>query len=1012
MNSSPATAVSLDTTVSIAARSILHASFLWCSCSQHRAGIWLRTGILLFVTGILAPAHAQVILTVAGGATSNPSPSQNVCTPIHAAAAHGTDIYVVSCNRIYKVTAQGAWAVVAGNGIYGFSGDGGPAASASLGEPQSIALDTAGNLYMLDTLNRRVREVLAVTGVIQTIAGNGVGGFNGDGPATLHRISGRGGLSVDAQANVFLADAGNSSIREIVASTGLIQTIAGGHGFAFSGDGGPAINAQLNQPLGISLDGSGNIFIADTGNHRIREIVGGPGGIIQTVAGNGTPGFAGDGGAATSAELFYPYGVFVDGSESILIADTGNNRIRQMAPGTGIIATVAGNGSSLPSSCSTSFDQCIGDGGPASNGIVRSPQKVFKDSSGNLFFLDLVDEIQEIPAGAANIQTFAANSASGFGGDGGPAAQAQLDFPIDAVADKAGNVYIAVTGAVRKVEATSGVIQTIAGRGIGGTTSLSGDGGPAINATVNPNGLAVDAFGNVFIADGFNEVREVSAATGTIRSVAGNGTAGFSGDGGPATTAQLQFPSSVFVDAGGNIFIADSGNNVIREVVGGPGGNIVTVAGNGTMGFSGDGGLATSAQLAFPVAVYVDGSGNIFIADGNNCIREVSAGTNIIQTVAGNTLNGFDAENIPATMAPLTPISVYGDSLGNIYVPDPINNSIRAFTVGGNIHTVVGNRVQGFAGDGGAPANAELDSPTAVFVSPSGQILVTDTFNYRIRVVGPAPNGNATSTTINASPNASVGGQAVTFTAAIASSSGGTPTGTVNFLDNGTQIGAAALADGQATFITSSLAVGSHTISAQYAGNSTFASSTSTSLTETVNAAAFGPSPAGMPTVTSGQSVTFALTMFAAPVSNLTFTMACSGLPANSSCTFSPNPFAPGPPPNGSQVQVTFSTQAASSLSMRHRPTPGPGSFRILGLAGLFVGIGSLFVWLRRKSGRLALATAAAAVLLAAGIVGCGGGSTPSAPLSGGTPKGIANITVTATSGSTTLNKTIPVNVQ
>ena len=240
-------------------------------------------------------------------------------------------------------------------------------------------------------------------------------------------------------------------------------------------------------------------------------------------------------------------------------------------------------------------------------------------------------------------------------------------------------------------------------------------------------------------------------------------------------------------------------------------------------GFSGDGGLATSAQLAYPSGVYVDVSGNIFIADGNNCIREVLAGTNIIQTVAGSGLNGLQRRECSRDYGhPQRPTSVYGDSLGNIYVPDPINNSIRAFTVGGNIHTVVGNRVQGFAGDGGAPANAELDSPTAVFVSPSGQILITDTFNYRIRVVGPAPNGNATSTTINASPNASVGGQAVTFTAAVASSAGGTPTGTVNFLDNGTQIGAATVATARLLSSPRPWRSVLTSISAQYAGNSTF----------------------------------------------------------------------------------------------------------------------------------------------------------------------------------------------
>jgi hypothetical protein len=187
-------------------------------------GVWQAAYVILLVTGALA--HAQVIETVAGGASGSAQPSQNVCVPIRAAAAHGTDIYVVSCNRIYKVDVQSTWTLVAGNGVFAFSGDGGPATSASLGQPESIALDTVGNLYILDTLNRRVREVSAATGVIQTIAGTGVSGSIGDGgPAISSQIGGHGGLAVDAQGNVFLADQTNNRVREIVASNGVIQTI-------------------------------------------------------------------------------------------------------------------------------------------------------------------------------------------------------------------------------------------------------------------------------------------------------------------------------------------------------------------------------------------------------------------------------------------------------------------------------------------------------------------------------------------------------------------------------------------------------------------------------------------------------------------------------------------------------------------------------------------------------------------------------------------------------------------
>ena len=335
---------------------------------------------------------------------------------------------------------------VAGNGTSGYSGDNGPATSAKLRDPQGVAVDAAGNVFIADDLNSVIREVNASTGIITTVAGNGTSGYSGDnGPATSAELNGPDGVAVDASGNLFIAEYGNSTVREVNAQTGIITTVAGNGTSGYSGDNGPATSAKLSFPAGVAVDASGNLFIADYGNSTVRE-VNAQTGIITTVAGNGTGGYSGDGGPATSAKLSGPKGVGVDAGGNVFIADYGNNVIREVNASTGIITTVAGNGT------------------------------------------------------------------SGYSGDGGPATSAKL-----------------------------------------------GD----------PDAVAVDAGGNVFIADLFpdSNVREVNASTGIITTVAGNGTFGYSGDGGPATSAQLSFPAGVALDAHGNVFIADSSNNAIRKVM-------------------------------------------------------------------------------------------------------------------------------------------------------------------------------------------------------------------------------------------------------------------------------------------------------------------------------------------------------------------------------------------------------------------------------------------------------------
>ena len=342
------------------------------------------------------------------------------------------------------------------------------------------------------------------------------------------------------------------------ASPPILTTVAGNGTSGYSGDNGPATSAKLHDPGAVAVDASGNLFIADELNNVVRE-VNAQTGIMTTVAGNGTSGYSGDGGPATSAEFDDVEGVAVDASGNLFIADRGDSVVREVNAQTGIITTVAGSGTSGYS----------GDGGPATSAELRNPDGVAVDASGNLFIAEYFNgTVREVNASTGIITTVAGNGTSGYSGDGGPATSAQMNAPRGVAVDASGNLFIADFGnsVIREVNASTGIITTVAGNG---TSGYSGDGGPATSAKLgDPEGVAVDASGNLFIADLFPDstIREVNASTGIISTVAGNGTRGYSGDGGPATSAELSFPDALALDAHGNVFISDSGNNVIREM--------------------------------------------------------------------------------------------------------------------------------------------------------------------------------------------------------------------------------------------------------------------------------------------------------------------------------------------------------------------------------------------------------------------------------------------------------------
>ena len=577
----------------------------------------------------------------------SPAISAQLNYPGGIALDSSRNLYIAdtSNSRIRKVTPQGVISTVAGTGEAGFSGDGGPATSARINYPRDIAVDSSGNLFIADSINYRIRKVTP-EGVISTVSGTGTSGFSGDGgPALSASIGYISAVAVDGVGNLWISDNSNYRIRKIT-STGIISTVAGNGVFGLSGDGGPATSARLAAPRGIVLDGSGNLLIADTGNSRIRRV--NTEGIISTVF---------------VTTVYGPAAVAVEGgSGNLLVADTGSNRIFRVSPSGTIISQAAGSGT-------FGFS---GDGGQATSALLRSPSGLVKDAAGNLLVADSSNNrIRKVsPAGV--ISTFAGTGMAGFGGDGGPATSAQLNSPGDVAVGPDGSVYITdCSNRIRRVS-PEGVITTFASSSLWNFCTYDYYDYYSYEPIAR-GGLVLDSHGNLFVASFINARIYKITPQGVISVVAGS-TYGFSGDGGPATSARISEPWGMAMDSSDNLYIADAFNNRIRKVS--PDGIITTVAGNGLDGFDGDGGPATSARLEFPMSVAVDTAGNLFIAGAYRVRKMASDG--IITSVAGNGTFGSSGDGGAPTSARLGyPLSIDVDSEGNLFISDSSNHRIR-----------------------------------------------------------------------------------------------------------------------------------------------------------------------------------------------------------------------------------------------------------------------------------------------------------------------------------------------
>ena len=638
-----------------------------------------------------------------------------------------------SQNRIRKLSPNGTITTIAGNGIAGFSGDGVPALKSSLNFPAGLAFDK-GNLYVADRNNHRIRKIDS-KGIISTVAGTGIPECcNDNGLAVEAHLHFPSDIDVDTEGNLYISDRSNNRIRK-VNPDGIITTIAGLGKPGYGGDFGPADQALLKYPFGVSHDNKGNFYIADRGNNRVRKID--QRGIITTIAGDGTHSFGGDYGPANQSSLAFPTDVIVDSLGMVYIADRNNNRVRKIDR-LGVITTLMG----------LSQTEFNGDNEISAETTLHLPFALALNGEDRLLVVDRNHfRVREVRLQSSQVETIAGNGTFLFRGDGGPGGGATLDAPSGIAVDSKGNVLFAdrLHQRIRRV-GSNGILETVIGNGKQGN---EGNGRPGIEATLHlPEVLVIDREDNIYLTQrtGNAWIIRKSNAEGIITHFAGNGRQGNTGDGGPAIEASFHTISDIAADGSGNIFIADSINRNIRKIdkkgiismiaeanlealgtevhpngivvdkVGSiffsdsgsskvykidTSGAITLIAGTGDFGDHGDGGLALEAGLRSPGGLAIGPEGFLYIAEQTtHRIRRVDS-SGIITGYVGTGKFGYSGDGGPAIEANIkTPFRMDFDREGNLYFSDRDNNRIRKVDTSGVITTIAGHSNIGWLQDG------------------------------------------------------------------------------------------------------------------------------------------------------------------------------------------------------------------------------------------------------------------------------------------------------------------------
>ena len=694
---------------------VLLAGGLWFATRSGGGGSSPGTGLPSDPSGVTIPDGGTGILI---GQTTSPFAEGIVATDAVLVTPEavafdprtgGTVILDSAANQVRRVDGAGKVTTVAGSGRRGFAGDGAPAADAALSHPRSVAVDTDGTILIADTENNRVRRVDPATGIITTIAGNGDFDTSGDsGPALNAKVNQPIGLAIDVAHNLYVVD-GSRRVRRIDATTKAIDGFAGSGektvAGAANGDGGPAASATFTSPGPIAVDRSGNVFVVD-GEAAVVRRVDGASHLVKTFAGTGKADESGsDGKPAAETELKDVAGVAVDASGNVLVSERSGDRVRRISPDGTKVETVGGNGGGGDG----------GDGGPATEAQLSSPSGLAVAGDGSLLVADQGNAIvRRIDlAGKRTIDTVAGRRHLPARGK---AAEAVLQAPGAVVADaKRGGFLVADPTFHRVLRVTDrGEIVVLAGNDqfVG---DADGDGGPAIKARlVEPTGLAVDRDGNVLIADsGDNRIRIVNTDD-TISTFAGTGENASGPDGGDPRKTSIAEPRAVLIAPDGAVLIAEAGGKRVRRVVGG---RVETIAGGDLpVPKTADG---SDAAMVHPVALAFVGNDVLVADDQSAAVFRIHEGSvTVVAGTSGRGLSGDGAKASEATLSAPAGLAVRAD--GTILIADRDADAIRTLGVDGRIGTLPG---------GGR--NAALAQPGALLIDGNGVLLVSELTSVR-----------------------------------------------------------------------------------------------------------------------------------------------------------------------------------------------------------------------------------------------------------------------------------------
>ena len=594
-------------------------------------------------------------------------------------------------------TIRGNVSTIAGNGTVGYAD--GTIASPKYAGPSGVAVAASGNIYIIDKQNHCIRKISAA-GYVSTFAGTGIVGF-ANGSGDVAQFDTPYAIAVDASENVYVTEFNSDAIRKIT-SSGVVSTFAGSVTSSGFLDGQNTV-ALFNNPKGICVDDTGNVYVADSANNRIRKIS--STGTVTTIAGDGTAGYLDAQG--TSAKFSSPTYVAVTSSGIIYVSDTSNNRIRSISS-SGLVTTFAGSTSGMTNGQGTAAQ-------------FSAPRALDVDASGNVCVIDYNNNRIRKITSTGLVSTL--SGSGGYGGTNGLGTSASFKYPEGISFDSAGNVFVAdvSNNSIRKITST-GDTTTYSGTG---TSGLENGYSGTIAMFSNPVAVSVISSGVVYAIDDYNSCIRKITTDGLVSTFAGNSATGYVD--GTGAAAYFNNPKGMAVDASGNIYVADTYNNRIRKIT--SSGVVTTIAGDGTAGFLD--GQGTAARFNNPWGITVDSAGNIYVADTKNYrIRKISA-TGLVTTVAGQDFPGYVDGVANAAMFKDPKGIVVDNATGILYVADTGNNRIRKI-VSGTVSTLAGGSI-GFAN--GQGVLAQFYTPIGIIIDASGNIYVGDYYNSRIRKI-------------------------------------------------------------------------------------------------------------------------------------------------------------------------------------------------------------------------------------------------------------------------------------